>query len=449
MSSKKNSIKIFSNKILKTKWYVQKFNGYPIFVDTVAVLSGSDLPWGLFYKHFFYTAENRVTKFYYDTNDLERIGKIFWNKVKTEKDLEFIINGHKKSYEKAVTQSRYNLKKLDELSVDELKTLLKLQIKCLTLSVGSGHVIESASYVAEQRLKKLHGGNLPEIHPSCPSFFKKAENYAKKLFNQHQDEQIILEKFKEKYGWIQNSYLGEHHISIKDVKTLISKKEKKYKVKHLDKKSKIIARLFSWHDERKASILQAIPKVERVLSVLAKKVGVPLENTKFMIAEEVDKIDTPIFQKELEKRRDFFVNYSPKKGAKILYSGKSARDCIKEIEIKQNSFQREIKGTTACPGIVSGKVRVCLSREKIKSFKKGEILVASMTRPEFMGAMRQASGFVTDEGGITCHAAIIAREMGKPCVIGTRNATKILKDGDLVQVDAVHGVVRILETNKK
>ena len=55
MSSKKNSIKIFSNKILKTKWYVQKFNGYPIFVDTVAVLSGSDLPWGLFYKHFFYT----------------------------------------------------------------------------------------------------------------------------------------------------------------------------------------------------------------------------------------------------------------------------------------------------------------------------------------------------------------------------------------------------------
>jgi len=52
---------------------------------------------------------------------------------------------------------------------------------------------------------------------------------------------------------------------------------------------------------------------------------------------------------------------------------------------------------------------------------------------------------VTDEGGITSHAAIIAREMDKPCVIGTRNATKILKDGDLVQVDAVHGVVRILE----
>ena len=72
-----------------------------------------------------------------------------------------------------------------------------------------------------------------------------------------------------------------------------------------------------------------------------------------------------------------------------------------------------------------------------------------MTRPEYIGAMRKAAGFITDEGGITCHAAIISREMRKPCVIGTKNATKILKDGDLVQVDAVHGVVRILETNKK
>jgi phosphoenolpyruvate synthase/pyruvate phosphate dikinase len=65
-----------------------------------------------------------------------------------------------------------------------------------------------------------------------------------------------------------------------------------------------------------------------------------------------------------------------------------------------------------------------------------------------IGAMQRASGFITDEGGITCHAAIVSREMGKPCIIGTRNATKILKDGDLVQVDAIHGVVRILETSK-
>ena len=68
-----------------------------------------------------------------------------------------------------------------------------------------------------------------------------------------------------------------------------------------------------------------------------------------------------------------------------------------------------------------------------------------MTRPEYLPAMKKAAGFITDEGGITCHAAIVAREMRKPCVIGTKNATKVIKDGDLVEVKASHGQIIILE----
>jgi len=71
-----------------------------------------------------------------------------------------------------------------------------------------------------------------------------------------------------------------------------------------------------------------------------------------------------------------------------------------------------------------------------------------MTTPELIGGMRKASAFVTDEGGIISHAAIIAREMKKPCIIGTKIATKVLKDGDLVEVDADRGVVRILKRAK-
>jgi pyruvate,water dikinase len=67
-----------------------------------------------------------------------------------------------------------------------------------------------------------------------------------------------------------------------------------------------------------------------------------------------------------------------------------------------------------------------------------------MTRPEFVPLMKKAAGIVTDEGGITCHAAIISRELGKPCIIGTQTATQIIKDGDLVEVRANHGTVRIL-----
>ena len=78
-------------------------------------------------------------------------------------------------------------------------------------------------------------------------------------------------------------------------------------------------------------------------------------------------------------------------------------------------------------------------------FKNKEILVSSMTTPSMVPIMKKAAAFITDEGGITCHAAILAREMKKPCIIGTKVATKALKDGDLVEVDADKGMVRIIK----
>ena len=71
-----------------------------------------------------------------------------------------------------------------------------------------------------------------------------------------------------------------------------------------------------------------------------------------------------------------------------------------------------------------------------------------MIKPDYLSAMKKAVAFVTDEGGITCHAAIVARELNKPCIIGTKIATKVLKDGDEVEVDADKGVVKILKRVK-
>ena len=75
----------------------------------------------------------------------------------------------------------------------------------------------------------------------------------------------------------------------------------------------------------------------------------------------------------------------------------------------------------------------------------GEILVSPMTTPDFIPAMRKAGAIITDEGGITCHAAIVSRELKKPCIIGTRIATKILKNGDYVKVNATNGIIRIIK----
>ena len=77
----------------------------------------------------------------------------------------------------------------------------------------------------------------------------------------------------------------------------------------------------------------------------------------------------------------------------------------------------------------------------VRKVKPGDILVASMTIPEFVPAMERAAAFVTNEGGILCHAAIIAREMKKPCIIGTKIATRALRDGDIVEVNADKGIV--------
>ena len=99
----------------------------------------------------------------------------------------------------------------------------------------------------------------------------------------------------------------------------------------------------------------------------------------------------------------------------------------------------------ASPGKAVGKVNICQTLDDIKNFKEGEILVTTMTRPEFISAMSKSAAIVTNEGGITSHAAVIARELRKPCLIGTKCATKMLKNGMLVEVNANHGVVKVLE----
>lgn len=105
----------------------------------------------------------------------------------------------------------------------------------------------------------------------------------------------------------------------------------------------------------------------------------------------------------------------------------------------------EIKGNSAYPGKVTAKVRIIKDRSKFSLFQTGEILLAPYTAPEYVPLMQKAVAIITDMGGITSHAAIVAREMKKPCIIGTKIATKVLKDGDLVEVDADSGVIRIIK----
>lgn len=105
----------------------------------------------------------------------------------------------------------------------------------------------------------------------------------------------------------------------------------------------------------------------------------------------------------------------------------------------------DIKGTPAFNGKVRGKVKIHSSFLEGEIISPGTVVVAGMTNPQLVPFLKDAVAIVTDEGGLTCHAAIIARELKKPCIIGTKIATQILKDGDMVEVDADNGIVTIIK----
>jgi phosphohistidine swiveling domain-containing protein len=139
-------------------------------------------------------------------------------------------------------------------------------------------------------------------------------------------------------------------------------------------------------------------------------------------------------------------------GEKVkIYSEKAAQKYeknIKKEKIEINQSEK-ISGQTAYPGKAEGKVRKIDSPEEIGKMKEGDILVSSATAPNILPAIRLAAAIVTDEGGLTAHAAIVSREFKIPCVVGTKFATKILRDGDLVEVDAGKGTVKIIKKASK
>ena len=135
-----------------------------------------------------------------------------------------------------------------------------------------------------------------------------------------------------------------------------------------------------------------------------------------------------------------------------VLTGKKLKE-YKKNEIPENIDTRtdSLKGTVAVKyeKILRGRVRVIQSCEEIGKFKRDEVLVTTMTNPAYVPIMEKSIAIITDEGGLLCHAAIVSRELNKPCIIGTKIATQVFKDGDLVEVDAESGVVKILERNKK
>jgi phosphohistidine swiveling domain-containing protein len=192
-------------------------------------------------------------------------------------------------------------------------------------------------------------------------------------------------------------------------------------------------------DQRKKINLIGNYTMYRFLEIICRRRGVAIPAAKKIIWQEFPELvlKTKSLLAQLKKRNEFSFVLSGQKIYRLEYNALRPRTSV-------NGSVREFKGTPASAGKIRGRVRIVFGSREFSKFKAGEILVAEMTRPDFLPIMRKAGAFITDEGGLTCHAAIVARELHKPCIIGTKIATQVLRDGDIIEVDANEGSIRRL-----
>jgi phosphoenolpyruvate synthase/pyruvate phosphate dikinase len=193
--------------------------------------------------------------------------------------------------------------------------------------------------------------------------------------------------------------------------------------------------------------IHASSKLIPFLKLVAKNISVSYEHLVHLRSDEILEalkgIKT-ISQSDINERLIGNAAFMVKGDINWLW-GKEANEFTKWIDEGVGTIDKEakeFKGQPAFKGKVTGKVRIALNPAQSKELVDGEILVTSMTSPDYVPAMRKAAAIVTDEGGLLSHAAIMSREFGKPCVVGTKIATTLLKTGDMIEVDATTGIIK-------
>jgi phosphohistidine swiveling domain-containing protein len=200
-------------------------------------------------------------------------------------------------------------------------------------------------------------------------------------------------------------------------------------------------------DWRRAGFVEADYHAHAFFDWLAKQGGLTTWEAKHLTPDETIALlnGKSVDFSEAKARATRFA-YHMDRGVVRILSGDAAKALgEREVPVKEPE-SRELKGMGVSEGVATGIVRVVRAIEDLHRVGDGDVIVSHSTNPNFVVAMRRAAAVVTDEGGITCHAAIVSRELGVPCVVGTKNATRVLKDGDRVTVDGGAGTVTLAAT---
>lgn len=468
------------HELLKAPKITQKAPAYPIFVlpigDTFLQL-GKYLDCS--YTGLVFKQNNGFADFSYLKKDFPKIFAVVKKEIQENPNF---LRDFKKEYEKQFADAE---KKYDAIKYkDDLINVFNKASDLIMYSIGIAHIIEPISILGTHDLKNRLVKIIKDPRelnrilniittPEGKSF---SNEYDDSLFKVSLEKNRIkkgklIQEHIEKYHWIGNGYTGSKKFSKKDVNSQLKsfrepdqnyfnelKKFKKGAIKEygINKSIQELAEqllfITSWQDERKIKTLKAITEMDKVLNKIAKKFKVSAKDLYLLMPEEISNkkfLENNFSEEVAERKKCFLWFFSQKfKNSHFLMVGDRAKKLYNKFLIKEVFMGDTLNGTCASTGSAIGKVSICKSLDDVKKFKNGDILVTSMTRPEFLPAMKRAVAVVTDEGGITCHAAIVSRELKIPCVIGTKNATQVLKSGDLIEVKADHGAVKILEKCK-
>lgn len=451
-------------RLNKSTWEIQVFNATPLYITAVGINSGWLLEnkLGLNYTHFLLLFKDKVARYYYDAADFRKIGEAFFDKYQSLERINGLVEFYRDEYQARLAAED---KEITFTTAASALNALRKAMDRLTASAGITHMIEGIEYYAESKLRsQLAESGITESEfgilcsPIARSNFLDSQEKLWRIKNSPRADSLIDEYIRD-YSWCEANYIGAPLMK----REAVIRRAESLKLQPLfhdysAEKKEIIGRLSlnedtvfvikamelvnHWHDERKKNVLCSIMRADAILNQVAAFVDLDPEILKFCLPAELEmnNLTNPTFIRKLRERSAGLALYATPKENLIL-TGDNYQSLADSLQ-KPHDDSREIKGTIACRGFARGRVVQCQSVAEMELVKDGDILVTSMTRPEFMPAMQRADAIITDEGGLTCHAAIISRELNIPCIIGTKNGTQILKTGDLVEVDANSGIIR-------
>jgi phosphoenolpyruvate synthase/pyruvate phosphate dikinase len=324
------------------------------------------------------------------------------------------------------------------------------------------------SFLQQEKLSLLMIAQKVLKNPRAIKFILKNKNY-KKIAQKYPFIEKYLARHSKKYFWLHNdyaqvSYLGPQYFfrnlitilragDLKEEITLRNyernlkrKKEKIFKKYNSSKNFKntinFLAFLGNFRDARKTYNQMAGNVLHKFALEFSKRTESKIEIIDNLFNWEIKNIFKlkPSFIKEVINRPTgrFYIIKTP-----TTYEVIKGKDSEKINNYVRELIGRESKleGKVAYAGFVRGRVKIIKDKNDFWKMKRGDILVASNTRPEYVPIMKIAGAIISDEGGLTCHSAIVSRELKIPCIVGVQSATIVLKDGDLVEVDANHGIV--------